>query len=101
MFEIDLNSFIFKTLKQASFYIVKKIFYDKGSVFKKYKTRTSVLYRESSYYSDLKDLEVFNIRPVHFEHGLFEDPNLKNGFELFIAENEEEFNNYCKQENGE
>ena len=50
------------------------------------------------YYSDLVDLEVFNIRPVHFEHGLFENPNLKTGFELFIAENEEEFNNYCKQE---
>lgn len=29
MFEIDLNSFIFKTLRQASFYIVKRIFYDK------------------------------------------------------------------------
>ena len=28
MFEIDLNSFIFKTLKQASFYIVKRIFYE-------------------------------------------------------------------------
>lgn len=99
MFEIDLNSFIFNSKNSADFYIIKRIFYDK--VFKKYKTRTSVLYRESSYYSDLKDLEVFNIRPVHFEHGLFEDPNLKNGFELFIAENEEEFNNYCKQENGE
>lgn len=99
MFEIDLDSFIFNSKNSADFYIIKRIFYDK--VFKKYKTRTSVLYSESSYFSDLVDLEVFNIRPVHFEHGLLIDPNLKNGFELFIAENEEEFNNYCKQENGE
>lgn len=99
MFEIDLDSFIFNSKNNADFYIIKRIFYDK--VFKKYKTRTSILYSESSYFSDLVDLEVFNIRPVHFEHGLFEDPNLKTGFELFIAENEEEFNNYCKQEKGE
>ena len=99
MFEIDLDSFIFNSKNSADFYIIKRIFYDK--VFKKYKTRTSVLYSESSYFSDLVDLEVFNIKPVHFEHGLLIDPNLKNGFEFFIAENEEEFNNYCKQENGE
>lgn len=99
MFEIDLNSFIFKTLKQASFYIVKRIFYDKE--FRLYRLRTSVLYHGSGFAGDLNDFEVFNIRPVHFEYGLFEDPNLKNGFEFFIAENEEEFNNYCKQENGE
>lgn len=99
MFEIDLNSFIFKTLKQASFYIIKRIFYDKE--FRLYRLRTSVLYHGSGFSADLNDFEVFNIRPVHFEHGLFEDPNLKNGFELFIAENEKEFNNYCKQENGE
>ena len=101
MFEIDLNSFIFKSKNGADFYIIKQIFYDKDKVFKKYKTRTSVLYHGSSYNSDLVDFEVFNIKPVHFEHGLFENPNLKNGFELFIAENEEEFNNYRKQENGE
>ncbi len=99
MFEIDLNSFIFKTLGQAGFYIIKRIFYDKE--FRLYRLRTSVLYHGSGFAGDLNDFEVFNIRPVHFEHGLFENPNLKNGFELFIAENEKEFNNYCKQENGE
>jgi hypothetical protein len=99
MFEIDLNSFIFKSKNGAGFYIIKRIFYDKD--FKLYRLRTCVLYPDSGFSADLNDFEVFNITPVHFEHGLFEDPNLKTGFEFFIAENEEEFNNYCKQENGE
>ena len=99
MFEIDFNSFYFNSKNGAGFYIIKRIFYDKD--FKLYRLRTSVLYHGSGFSADLNDFKVFNIKPVHFEHGLFEDPNLKTGFELFIAENEEEFNNYCKQENGE
>lgn len=99
MYQINVCDFIFRSLGHASFYIIKKVFYDKE--FRLYRLRTSVLYKGSGFSADLNDFEIFDITPVHFEHGLFEDSNLKNGFEFFIAENEEEFSKYCKQEFGE
>lgn len=95
MYQINVCDFILRSLGRANFYIIKKVFYDKE--FKLYRLRTCVLYPDSGFSADLNDFEIFDITPVYFEHGLFENPKLKIGFEFFIAENEKEFSNYCKQ----